>query len=195
MHLNKKISLFCIFLMVLVSFTSCVCATDDYVECDFSPIDVIFHYSDCNISTYKGDTGLLGADFTNTDNETYHMSVDQVRGFAKATNKTFKLTEPITIKRDENTGRDKSFKYYIRHMEFKNGTEIRMLSISDSKLTAEEKAYFDDYESEREEYLAQQNQFALEEIEDTQSQILKSSSSKRSGIGIGTYGIGYYHEL
>ncbi|MGN1321587.1 MAG: hypothetical protein ACI4VJ_03290 [Methanosphaera sp.] len=119
---------------------------------DFYPDEFLFEYSDGNTTHYKGDLGLKYAHCRNViDNVSYLVPKENVRGIAFATNGTFKFNESIqithSIKRE-----DEPDQYIMLDMYYKNGTEIKSLDIEDDDLTADQRAYFDNYDHQRQEY-------------------------------------------
>lgn len=184
----------CLILLLLLSlsFSSVIYAVEEYeVEHEFMPSGFVFEYNDHNTTTYEGDSGLSKAYTNNTlDNTTLILPVDRVRGVAYATKNSFKFSEPLIITRSiqRNDGM-----YILLTMKYKNGSVIPILAIENNSLTNEQKSYFDDYESQRADYLQQQQQYALEDIEDSYSRSSRQKDrhskygyfySPRSGYGV-----------
>jgi len=159
---------------------------------DFNPSTFIFEYNGYNTTEYDGDTGLRGAYVNNTvDNLTYYVPVEWVRSFAWITKKTFKLDENIDVKHSLVVG-NRSYDCILMGMFYKNGSEIPELDVKSKSLTKEQRSYFDDYDGAREEYYQQQNQYALEDIEDSVSRANSQSYKQKSHYGYyyGTNGRG-----
>ncbi|OED30366.1 hypothetical protein [Methanosphaera sp. WGK6] len=194
--LNKKqYSMLFICLLLTVSLMGSVSAVTDFSETkikhDFYPVDFIFQYSDKNTTTYEGDLGLKGAICRNTeDNISYYAPVENVRGIAYATKKTFRFNEPIQITHSLKSNKAE-YDYIVMNMYYKNGSTLRKLDISDSMLTADEIEYFDDYRTQKQEYYNKHYADQLDTIE-TYQEYQASSSNKQRGYMIGTNGIGFY---
>lgn len=185
--LKNKIIMITLLIIVLSSFSSLTALTDEDYKIinekhEFNPDSFIFEYNDHNSTTYEGDTGLKGAYVNNSlDNYTYFVPVDNVRGIAYATKKSFEFDENIIVTHSlfvEN----RSYDCIMLEMYYKNGSVIPELDVSDNGLTKEQREYFDDYEQQRDEYYQEQNQYALEDIYDEQSRA-NSRESQRSHYG------------
>ncbi|WP_323736066.1 hypothetical protein PXD04_09300 [Methanosphaera sp. ISO3-F5] len=164
---------------------------DDFsYDVEFMPTAFVFDYNDHNTSTYEGDIGLKYA-YANSsfDNHTYIIPTERVRGIAYATKGSFKFTEPILI--DHGPYRDWDDKYVITGLKFKNGTEIPYLGIESTGLTKEQMSYFDNYYEQRQDYLAQQEAYAAEDLYDYETSKSRSSSGRsKFGYYVGTGGSG-----
>lgn len=190
---SQKIAKFMILLMILLMFSTSVNAEDQQgVEIEIG--NITFMYSNGNTSTYQGDLGLIGMYFVNKlDNETYFMHESMTRGMAMVSHKTFKFNEKFIVDCiDQKDLGGRTYRYHISNLTYENGTPVRKLDISDSHLTAEERKYFDDYAQQRQDYHSQQEEYALENLEDSYSE---SSSHKSSGYMVGTGGVGYYRSF
>lgn len=159
---------------------------------DFFSDVFIFEYNDHNTTTYEGDSGLKGAYANNTeDNLTYYLPEENVRSIAYITNGTFKMKEHIDVKHSLIV-EDRSYDCIMIKMYRKDGSEIPRLDISSNSLTNEQKQYFDNYEQQRSDYLQQQEEYALEDLEDSYSRSSSSQSkshysyyySPRGGAGV-----------
>lgn len=181
-------------LLVLVFsllFSGCAYALEEYeVEHEFMPGAFIFEYNDHNTTTYEGDSGLKYAHVNNTlDNTTFIVPVERVRSIAYATKKTFEFSEPIIITR--SIQRDDG-RYILLTMKFKNGTVIPVLDIDRDDLTNEQKQYFDDYYSQRSDYLMKQDAYAAENMYTYEHMSNRNSKSKYSFYyGTGGSGVIY----
>jgi len=179
-------------LIMLVScllFSGCAFAVQEYeVEHEFMPDSFIFEYNDHNTTHYEGDSGLKYAHVNNTlDNTTFIVPVERVRSIAYATRNTFEFSEPIIITR--SIQRDDG-RYILLTMKFKNGTVIPILDLDKDDLTNEQKEYFDDYYSQRSDYLMQQQEYAAEDLYDYETTRSRSGSRSRYGFYYGTGGSG-----
>lgn len=194
--ISKKLLILIIFIITASMLTSCASAVDfseTEVKHTFHPTNFKFEYSDGNTTQYHGDTGLRGAYCTNTiDGLTYFVPVENVRGIAKATHKTFKFDEDIDITHSLASKRE-NYAYIMLKMYYKNGTEIRSLDESDDDLTMEERSYFDNYDQQRQDYLTKQANDELDAIENNQEAEIRSMEKPRSGYYYGTNGFGYYY--
>jgi len=176
----KKTIIILVLIILFSSITVCSALTDEQNRIieekhDFYTDEFIFEYNDHNTTKYEGDSGLKGAYAKNRDDGlTYYLPVENVRSIAYITEGSFKLSEHIDVKHSlivEN----RSYDCIMLEMYKKDGSEIPKLDIKDSHLTNEQKSYFDDYDTQRADYLQQQQQYALEDIEDSYS---RSSSHK-----------------
>lgn len=153
---------------------------------DFYPSDFIFEYNGYNSTSYEGDTGLRGAYVNNTvDNMTYYVPVEYVRTFAWFTQNSFVLDDHIDVKHSLIVD-GRAYDCILLGMFKKDGSEIPKLDVKSKSLTKDQRSYFDDYEAARDEYYQEQNQYALEDIEDNTR---RASSSKESNKGH----YGYYY--
>ena len=163
---------------------------------DFYTDEFIFEFNDPNTSIYDGDSGLKGAYAKNgEDRLTYYLPVECVRSIAYITKGTFELSEHIDVKHSLLVD-NRSYDCIMLDMYKKDGSEIPKLDVKDSHLTNEQKSYFDDYESERADYLQQQEEYALEDIEDSYSRS-SSHKDKHSRYSYyyssrGGYGVAYH---
>ncbi|RAP49452.1 MAG: hypothetical protein BZ136_03305 [Methanosphaera sp. rholeuAM74] len=160
---------------------------------DFYPSTFIFEYNGYNTTNYNGDTGLKGAYVDNTvDNMTYFVPVEYVRTFAWLTKNTFTPDDHIDVKHSlivEN----RSYDCILLGMFNKDGSEIPKLDVKSKDLTKEQRSYFDNYDQSREEYYQEQNQYALEDMEDSLSRAnSRNSKDHKSHYGFyyGTNGRG-----
>lgn len=159
------------------------------IEHEFIPDEFIFEYNDHNTTVYEGDSGLKLGHVNNTaDNTTLIIPIERVRSLAYASKGTFKFDEPLiithSIQRDDG-------RYILLTMKYKNGTVIPILDIKENSLTNEQKEYFDDYDTQRSEYLEQQQQYMIEDIEDSVSRHNSRSNSKsKYSYYYGTNGYG-----
>lgn len=159
---------------------------------DFYPSDFIFEYNGYNSTSYEGDTGLKGAYVKNTmDNYTYYVPVEYVRTFAWLTKNSFTLDEHIDVKHSLVVG-GRAYDCILMGMFNKDGSEIPKLDVKSKSLTKEQRSYFDDYETSRNEYYQEQNQYALEDIEDNTRRASSSNDNSKSHYGYyyGTNGRG-----
>ncbi|MBE6486499.1 MAG: hypothetical protein E7Z85_06640 [Methanosphaera stadtmanae] len=154
-------------LLLSLMIVPCVCAVDDVYE-EFMPVNFVFEYNDHNSTTYEGDSGLKVAVVNNEfDNNSYFVPTEYVRGIAYATKGTFKFNEPILF--SHGPLREWDGMYVATKFKFRNGTIIPYLGIEKNDLTNEQKKYFDDYNSQRSEYLMQQQEDAVEDLYDYES--------------------------
>lgn len=162
------------------------------VEHEFVPDEFIFEYNDHNTTVYEGDSGLKLGHVNNTaDNTTLIIPVERVRSLAYASKGTFRFDEPLII--THSLQRDDG-RYILLTMKYKNGTVIPILDIKEKSLTKEQKEYFDDYETQRSDYLEQQQEYALEDIEDSVSrQNSRSNSKSKYSYYYGTNGYGFVY--
>lgn len=185
--LNKLFVILVMSLMLLVA--SCSFAVDEWdVEHEFMPDTFIFEYNDHNTTTYEGDLGLIYAHVNNTlDNTTFIVPTERVRSIAYATKKSFKFDEPIIITRSvqRTDGR-----YILLTMNYKNGTVIPILDLDNSDLTKEQISYFDDYYQQRSDYLAQQEEYAAENMYDSYSYNNRHKGNSRFSYYVGSGGSG-----
>lgn len=158
------------------------------VEHEFMPDTFIFEYNDHNTTTYEGDIGLIYAHVNNAlDNTTFIVPTERVRSIAYATKGTFKFNEPIIITR--SIQRDDG-RYILLTMKYKNGTVIPILDIESNNLTKEQRSYFDDYYQQRSDYLAQQEEFAAENMYEGYSYGNKHKDNSGFSYYVGTGGSG-----
>lgn len=186
-----KSYLFIALLVFSLVFSSCSFAIDDSdVEYEFLPESFVFEYNDHNASVYEGDSGLKVAYVNSSlDDNRYMLPVERVRGIAYATRGTFSFDEPVLI--THGPLREWDGFYIITSLKFKNGTVIPYLGIEKDDLTREQKKYFDDYESQRSEYLMKQQEYAAEDLYDYET-VHNSKRSKFSYYyGSGDRGIIY----
>ncbi|RAP47609.1 MAG: hypothetical protein BZ135_01765 [Methanosphaera sp. rholeuAM6] len=180
-----------IFIVLLFSLivSPCAFALQEYeVEHDFMPDEFIFEYNDHNTTTYEGDSGLKYAHVNNTlDNTTFIVPTERVRSIAYATKKSFKFSEPIIITR--SIQRDDG-RYILLTMKYKNGTVIPILDLDKDDLTNEQKSYFDDYYTQRSDYLMQQQEYAAEDLYDYETFRSRGSGKSRYSYYVGTGGSG-----
>lgn len=195
---QKKIALLLLSIFITLLFTSCISASERIENVELKPKEIVFMYSDENTTTYKGDLGLLGASVRNEiDNKTYNLDPSDVRGIAKLTKKSFKLNDSLFITAD-NSGYDYKRNYcdYNAFMiKFRNGSNLRRLSIGDDELTADDKLYFDDYEMQKAEYYEKQHDLDERSAAVDESYKIKNSKKSSSGYFVGTRGSGYYHSF
>ena len=196
--MDKRISLiFALTAVFLLSISSVSAFTAEEqkildTKYDFYPSTFIFEYNGYNTTDYEGDTGLKRAYVNNTvDNMTYLVPPEYVRTFAWLTKKSFTLDDHIDVKHSLVVdGRD--YDCILMGMFNKDGSEIPKLDVKSNDLTNEQRSYFDDYESARDEYYQQQNQYALEDIEDNTRRASQYKDKDKSHYGIyyGTNGRG-----
>lgn len=184
--MKLKISLLLIAILLL---SPCVSSAEEWeIEHEFMPDTFIFEYNDHNTSTYEGDSGLKYAHVNNTiDNTTFMVPVERVRSIAYATKKTFKFNESIIITRSiqRSDGR-----YILLTMKYKNGTVIPILDLDKDDLTSEQKEYFDDYYAQRADYLAQQEEYAAENLYDSYQAHSRGNDRSRYSFYFGSGGSG-----
>lgn len=161
---------------------------DDFsYDVEFMPSSFVFDYHDHNSTDYEGDIGLKYAYANSTfDDHKYIIPTEWVRGIAFATKGTFEFSEAILI--DHGPYREWDDMYVITNLKFKNGTEIPFLSISSNDLTKEQRSYFDDYYQQRQDYLAEQEAYAVEDLYDYETS--RSNSRSRYGYYFGSGGSG-----
>ena len=183
---KKKISLLFLSIMTLLMFSSCISA--EFIDqAEVKPVNVTLSYEYGTATQYEGDRGLKNLTFTD-ELTGKHYSIytkDMIRTLAYLTKRTFKFNDSIRV----NYGSYDNETYYVTKLYYKDGTYMSELSASRSDLSAEEKSYFDNYEDEREEYLAKLSG------EDSSPTYTTHSDHKKSGIVVGTRGIGYYRSL
>lgn len=146
-----------LFIAISLLITPATAQNSRYIDnlTNFYPTDFVFEYNaDGNSSTYNGDLGLTQAYCKNkADNKTYTMDVAMVRGIAYATKGTFifddNLTAGYEIWKDKHLNPTSLPEIY--YLKYQNGTPIKSLDISDD-LTLEQRKYFQDYESQKEQY-------------------------------------------
>lgn len=176
----------------MLLFSSCSFAVNDWeVEHEFMPDSFIFEYNDHNTTIYEGDLGLIYAHVNNTlDNTTFIVPTERVRSIAYATKGTFRFKEPIIITRSvqRSDGR-----YILLTMKYKNGTVIPILDIESTDLTKEQMSYFDDYYQQRSDYLAQQEEFAAENMYDSYQYNNRHNKRSKYSYYIGTGGSGFIY--
>lgn len=154
-----------VFLAVLSLFIAPYACAADAVYEDFMPKNFVFEYNDHNSTTYEGDSGLRVARVNNVfDNNSYFVPTEYVRGIAYATKGTFRFNEPILF--SHGPLREWDGMYVATGFKFKNGTVIPYLGIEKNDLTNEQKKYFDDYNTQRSEYLMQEQEEAVEDLYD-----------------------------
>lgn len=184
--MNKWI--FIVLLFSLIVSPSAFALQEYEVEHDFMPDEFIFEYNDHNTTTYEGDSGLKYAHVNNTlDNTTFIVPTERVRSIAYATKKSFKFSEPIIITR--SIQRDDG-RYILLTMKYKNGTVIPILDLDKDDLTNEQKSYFDDYYTQRSDYLMQQQEYAAEDLYDYETFRSRGSGKSRYSYYVGTGGSG-----
>ncbi|MBO7719394.1 MAG: hypothetical protein J6S29_04485 [Methanosphaera sp.] len=195
---NRKILISLLVVALLFSTLSLVSAFTAEEEkilntkYDFYPSDFIFEYNGYNTTEYDGDTGLKGAYVNNTvDNYTYYVPVEYVRTFAWLTKKSFKLDENIDVKHSlfvEN----RAYDCILLGMFSKDGVEIPKLDVKSNSLTKEQRSYFDDYDTARDEYYQKQYEYELEDIEDNTRRASSTKDKDRGHYGFyyGTNGRG-----
>ncbi len=164
---------------------------DDFsYDVEFMPENFVFEYNDHNSTTYEGDTGLkLAYVNSSLDDHKYIIPTERVRGIAYATKGTFRFSESILI--DHGPYRDWDDMYVITKLKFKNGTEIPYLGLESNDLTKEQMSYFDDYYQQRQDYLAQQEAYAAEDMYDYATTSSRSKSRHSYYFGTGGSGIIY----
>ncbi|MBE6494671.1 MAG: hypothetical protein E7Z84_08730 [Methanosphaera stadtmanae] len=176
-------------LIVILLLSPCVSSVEEWeIEHEFMPDTFIFEYNDHNTTNYEGDSGLKYAHVNNTlDNTTLIVPVERVRSIAYATKKSFIFSEPIIITHsvERSDGR-----YVLLQMKYKNGTKIPILDLDKNDLTAEQKEYFDDYYAQRADYLAQQEEYAAEDLYDSYQANNRYNSRSRYGFYFGSGGSG-----
>lgn len=176
-------------LFVSLLFAPCSFALEEYeVEHDFLPGEFVFEYNDHNSTSYEGDSGLVYAHVNNTlDNTSFIVPTERVRSIAYATRKSFKFSEPIVITR--SIQRDDG-RYILLTMKYRNGSVIPILDLDKNDLTNEQKQYFDDYYSQRNEYLMQQQEYAAEDLYDYQTFRDRSRGKSKYSYYFGSGGSG-----
>ena len=180
--------IFIVLLFSLIVSPSAFALQEYEVEHDFMPDEFIFEYNDHNTTTYEGDSGLKYAHVNNTlDNTTFIVPTERVRSIAYATKKSFKFSEPIIITR--SIQRDDG-RYILLTMKYKNGTVIPILDLDKDDLTNEQKSYFDDYYTQRSDYLMQQQEYAAEDLYDYETFRSRGSGKSRFSYYVGTGGSG-----
>ncbi len=180
--------IFIVLLFSLIVSPSAFALQEYEVEHDFMPDEFIFEYNDHNTTTYEGDSGLKYAHVNNTlDNTTFIVPTERVRSIAYATKKSFKFSEPIIITR--SIQRDDG-RYILLTMKYKNGTVIPILDLDKDDLTNEQKSYFDDYYTQRSDYLMQQQEYAAEDLYDYETFRSRGSGKSRYSYYVGTGGSG-----
>ena len=183
---KKKVSLLFLSIMIILMFSSCINA--EFIDqTEVKPVSVTLSYEDRTATQYEGDRGLRNLTFTDelSGKQFSVYTKDMIRTLAYLTKKTLKFNDSIVV----NYGSYDNETYYVTKLHYKNGTYMSELSASRSDLSPEEKSYFDNYEDEREEYLAKLSS------EDSSSTYTTHSDHKKSGIVVGTRGIGYYRSL
>ncbi len=176
-------------LLICLLLNSCAFAVEEYeVEHEFMPDEFIFEYNDHNTTSYEGDTGLKLGHVNNTlDNTTLILPVERVRSVAYATKGTFRFDEPIII---THSVKRSDGRYVLLTMKFKNGTVIPILDLERSDLTKEQQSYFDDYYSQRSDYLQQQEEYASENLYDYYTSRSRSSGRSKYSYYYGSGGSG-----
>lgn len=174
-------------LLIIPVFSADTKYEDFSYDVEFMPTQFVFDYHDHNSTTYEGDTGLKYAyAYSSFDDHNYIIPTERVRGIAYATKGSFKFSEPILI--DHGPYRDWDNSYVITNLKFKNGTEIPYLSLESNNLTKEQMSYFDDYYMQRQDYLAQQQAYAAEDLYDYQT--VRDSRRSKYSYYFGTGGSG-----
>lgn len=190
--MKGKLVLLLVLLTLTVIPVSADTRYDDFsYDVEFMPSGFVFDYNDHNTSTYEGDIGLKYAYANSTfDDHKYIIPTERVRGIAYATKGTFKFNEAILI--DHGPYREWDGMYVITGLRFKNGTEIPYLGIENNNLTKEQMSYFDDYYMQRQDYLAQQEAYAAEDLYDYETSKHRSDKSNY-GFYVGTGGSGFIY--
>lgn len=167
--------------------------TVEFNETAFEPENYTFVYNDGNTSEYKGDMGLEMALIKNhADNKTYAMYVDLIRGVAHDTKGTFEFDDNMTLVMSVPGNSTDDYDYRMFKLKYSNGSEVKQLRISDDHLTSDQKAYFEDYQAQRDAY--DQKQLEAELEEDSENSY-SSSNHKQRGFIYGPNGIGYYQSF